>query len=273
MALKIGILNEKGGVAKTTTAICLTDAFTQIGYKTLLVDFDPQANSTSVFCARGREKTIYEGIMNKVPLKEIVVTGNDMGDIIPSEHRLKNASKELVNVRVGENRLKNAIATIEDDYEIIVFDTNPTAGIMMENVIAAVDGVIIPIEPEQFAIEGLASLVDDIIEAREELNPNLEIYGLLLTKYNQKMAKHNQIKEAFLQLDEDYIHKFKTIIRQSAAIPQVQSFMDIEKPENATEQKIVEAKGSIFKYGVNNNATEDYRSFAEELLGVIGNGE
>lgn len=271
MALKIGIVNQKGGVAKTTTALCLTDAFTQIGYKTLLVDFDPQANSTSIYLAKDKEKTIYEGIMDKVSLKDIVISGNDMGDIIPSDSRLTNASKELVNVRMGEYRLKKAISTIEDDYEIIVFDTNPSAGIMMENIISAVDGIIIPIEPETFAIDGLTSLIDYIIDAKEELNPNLQIYGVLLTKYNKSISEHNKIKNEFMSIDENYIHKFNTIIRQSAAIPKVQSFKDIDKAENTIDQKILEAKGSIFKYEVSNNASEDYMNFVEELLGVVSN--
>lgn len=269
MALKIGIVNQKGGVGKTTTAICLTDAFTQIGYKTLIIDFDPQANTTGVFNVGKPEKTIYDSIIKKVSLKEVVIKGNAMGDLVPSNNDFKKAAADLVVGKNGENKLKNAIAEIEDDYEVIVVDSGPTAGIMMDNVLAAVDGVVIPMEPEQFAIDGLVSLISNIIEDREELNPDLAIYGLLLTKYNKGKAPHRKTYEQFMNLDESIIHKFKTIIRDTAAIPSVHGFKNIDTPKDKSEERILNAQGSIFKYGANNNGTKDYLAFAKELLEVI----
>ena len=272
MALKIGVVNQKGGVGKTTTAICLTDALTQIGYKTLLIDFDPQANTTSVFIDEEPEKTVYDCIIKKEPIKNVIVKGNAMGDLIPSSNGLAVAAKELVIGKAGEVKLKNAISEIEDDYEVIVVDSGPTAGIMMDNVLAAVDGVIIPMEPEKFAIDGLTSLIQNINEAREDLNPDLAIYGLLLTKYNKSKSTHKKTYEQFKNLDDSIIHRFETIIRDTGAIPSVHGFKSIDEPQTKAEERIVSAQGSIFKYGSSNNGSKDYLAFAKELLEVIGNG-
>ena len=272
MALKIGIVNQKGGVGKTTTAICLTDALTQIGYKTLLIDFDPQANSTKVFSVSDPEMTVYDGILKKEPLKNIIVEGNDMGDIIPSSNQLKNAFSELVSVKAGEVKLKNALSKIENDYDVIVIDSGPSAGIMMDNVLTAVDGVVIPMEPETFAIDGLASLLSNIGEIQDELNPNLKVYGVLLTKFDRSKSIQTNIKEQFKELEKAGVHTFTTTIRNSAAIPKIQGFMNIDEPSNMSEKKVVNSQGSIYKYGTNNGAV-DYSNFAKELLEVISNGE
>ena len=271
MAMKIGIVNQKGGVGKTTTAICLTDAFTQMGYKTLLIDFDPQGNSSKVFKANECENTIYDGIIGGKNLREIIVTGNDMGDIAPANNRLKRAYNELVVAKAAENKLKKAISEIDTDYEVIIVDSGPSANIMMDNVLTAVDGVVIPMEAEEFAIDGLASLLQNIQEVKEELNPGLKVYGVLLTKYDKSKSVQKNIKEQFDNLDESVVHTFKTIIRDSAAIPKTQGFMNITNPENMSEQKVVDSQGSIYKYGSNNGAI-DYSNFAKELVEVIQNG-
>ncbi|MCR4653851.1 MAG: AAA family ATPase [Eubacterium sp.] len=270
MAVKIGIVNQKGGVGKTTTAICLTDAFTRKGYKTLLIDFDPQGNASYIFKANDCENTIYDSIIGGKNLRDIIVTGNDMGDIAPADERLIQANKELINARLGENKLKKAIAEIENDYEVIFVDAGPTPGIMMDNVLTAVDGVIIPMQAETLATVGLTSLIKNINEIKEELNPDLEVYGILLTMYDKSVSMHNELKKEFDKIDESVIHKFHTVIRRSKAIPKTQGFMNID-PENLIEKKVVDSQGSIYKYDSNNGAI-DYSNLAQELMEVLHNG-
>lgn len=272
MAIKIGIVNQKGGVGKTTTAICLTDAFTQIGYKVLLIDFDPQGNSSKVFQVNENELTIYDAILKKVPLSEIIVKGNAMGDIVPANNKLKLAIGELINAKSRETKLKNAIMSIEKDYDVIIMDSGPSAGIMMDNVLTASNGIIIPMEPETFAIDGLASLLENIGEIQEELNPSLKVYGVLLTKYERKKSVQSNIKEQFKGLDESIVHTFSTTIRNSAAIPKVQGFMNISDVTNLADKKVALSQGSIYNYSANNGA-DDYREFTAELLEVIGSGK
>ena len=272
MAIKIGIVNQKGGVAKTTTAVCLTDAFTQIGYKTLLVDFDPQANSSKVFGITSPERSIFDGILRDVPAKDLVLTGNDMGDILPSKTvDLETANKELVITKGGDYRLKRVIDQLNDDYEIIIVDSNPSQNIMMDNILASVDGIVIPMEPETFAIDGLQALARNVEEARHNLNPGLKIYGVLLTKYNEKTAIHRKVKEQFNELREVGFHTFDTIIRKSDAIPNTQSFIHITEAKTYADKQILSAQGSIYKYSKNNGA-EDYSNFAQEIMEVISNG-
>ena len=271
MAIKIGIVNQKGGVGKTTTAICLSDAMSQIGYKTLLVDFDPQANSSKVFLANDKEKTIYDGILKKEPIDNIIVKGNDMGDIIPSDNNLKKALEELVTAKAGENKLKKCLSEVDDKYDVIIIDSAPSPGIMMDNVLTASDGVIIPMEAETFAIDGLASLLNNIYEVQEDLNPELRIYGVLMTKLDKTKSVQNTISQQFEKLEESGVHTFKTVIRNSAAIPKIQGFMNISNPSTASEKKVADSNGSIYKYGTNNGAV-DYSNFAKELMEVIANG-
>ncbi|AOZ97808.1 ParA family protein [Butyrivibrio hungatei] len=267
MAIKIGIVNQKGGVGKTTTAICLTDALTRIGYRTLLVDFAPQGNCSSTFGVKGQEPNIYDAIMQKTDIRDVVVKGNDMGDIVPSGEPLKAALTELVNVKAGEYRLRRALAPIEDQYDMIVIDSDPAPGIMLDNVLAAVDGVIVPMRAEMYSIDGIGSLIKDINEAKNELNPQLKIYGVLLTMLKDS-ATHKKISEDFNRLSQYNLYPFKTRIRHSDAISSTQTWVSIDEPKNYSEQRILEAKGSIYKYDNNSGAT-DYSNFVRELLEVI----
>ncbi len=271
MAIKIGIVNQKGGVGKTTTAICLTDALTQIGYKTLIVDFDPQANVTSVFRAKDRDKTITNAIKNELPFKDIIVKGNTMGDIAPSNEDLADAQESLILEKDGKLKLREVLSTVDEDYDIIVVDSGPTRGIMMYNILAAVDGVVIPMEAETFAIEGLVNLLNNIENAKETLNPDLKVYGVLLSNFKKGISTQNKINAQFSGIDESIVHTFKTIIRESGAIPSTQGWYNVEQATTWNDKKIMESEGSIYKYGTNNGAI-DYSEFAKELLEVIANG-
>lgn len=273
MAIKIGIVNQKGGVGKTTTAICLTDAFTQIGYKTLLVDFDPQANSTSVFRAENQEKTVYDSLLKGVPLKDVIVRGNSMGDIAPSSEDLENAITELVQCRARENKLKNALSTAEDEYDIIIIDSNPAAGPMMDNVLAAANGVVIPIEAEEFSVQGVLKMVKKVYDISDDINKDLKIYGILLTNVNlEGSSEHRKNEAQFKEIPDDVAHTFKTEIRHSEAIPSSQGWMNApEVPMNAKQRAQKTSQGSIFKYGLANNASKDYTNLAKELMEVIAN--
>jgi chromosome partitioning protein len=240
-------------------------------YKTLLIDFVPQGNSSMTFNVRNREDTIYEGIIEGKCLRDIVVTGNVMGDIVPANGKLSRAIIDLNNMRAREYKLKQAISEIEKDYEVIIVDSGPSKDVLMDNVLTAVDGVVIPMEADDYAIGGLVEVIDNILDVKKYCNPHLKVYGVLLTLYDKSQAGCEKVKEQFESLGEDFVvHRFKTIIRKSPAVRYVKTYKNVEKVENMAEKKLVNAQGSIFRYG-KSNAAEDYGNFAKELVEVIWN--
>ena len=183
----VAIANQKGGVGKTTTAINLSCAVGEQDKKVLLIDLDPQGNASSGYGFRKKaiEKSIYDIIIGNCDIKDAILKTNcENVDIIPSGMNLAGAEIELVSVEKREFLLKNAINTIRHLYDFIFIDCPPSLGILTTNALAAADSVLIPVQCEYFALEGIMQLINTIMLAQRKVNPNLDIEGVLLTMFS-----------------------------------------------------------------------------------------
>ena len=196
MAQTIAFVNQKGGVGKTTTAVNLTAALTAKGKKILLCDFDPQANATS---GMGIEKNqpsnySYDIIINECPAEEAILH-TDYGDILPSTSSLSGAGVELVANPDREYVLKNALAPIKENYDYIFIDCPPSLELLTLNALCAADSILIPVQCEYYALEGLSDLMITMRAVKKKLNRNLQIFGVLLTMYDGRTNFSNQVAE------------------------------------------------------------------------------
>ena len=194
----IAISNQKGGVGKTTTAINLAAALGVLEYKVLLVDADPQANSTSGvgFDPRNIKTSIYECLINEIAPKDAILhTDSPNLDILPAHIDLVGAEIELINLPNREKMMKVSLAQIKDEYDFILIDCSPSLGLITINSLVASDSVIIPIQCEYFALEGLGKLLNTIKIVQSRLKPDLDIEGLLLTMYDIRLRLSNQVVE------------------------------------------------------------------------------
>jgi chromosome partitioning protein len=220
----IAISNQKGGVRKTTTAINLAAALGVLEYKVLLVDADPQANSTSGvgFDPRNIKTSIYECLINEIaPRDAILHTDSPNLDILPAHIDLVGAEIELINLPNREKMMKASLSQIKDDYDFIIIDCSPSLGLITINSLVAADSVIIPIQCEYFALEGLGKLLNTVKIVQQRLNPDLDIEGLLLTMYDIRLRLSNQVVEEvkthFQQL------MFDTIIQRNTKLGEAPS--------------------------------------------------
>ncbi len=198
MAKIISIANQKGGVGKTTTAVNLSAALAVLEKKVLLVDCDPQANATSGLGIDpdGLEKSVYECILGQVEAKDIVVeTSTPNLYLLPTRIDLVGAEVELINEKGREQFLSRALAGIRNDYDYIIIDCSPSLGLITINALTASDSVIIPIQSEYFALEGLGKLLNTIRIVQTRLNPKLAIEGLLITMYDNRLRLARQVVE------------------------------------------------------------------------------
>jgi len=221
----IAIANQKGGVGKTTTSINLAASLAVLEYKTLLVDADPQANSTSGigFDPRNIKASVYECLVNDLdPLEAIQATETPNLDLLPAHIDLVGAEIEMINLNEREYKMKKMLNAVKDNYDFIIIDCSPSLGLITINALTASDSVIIPVQCEYFALEGLGKLLNTIKIVQNRLNTNLEIEGILLTMYDVRLRLSNQVVEEVRTHFHDLV--FDTIIQRNTRLSEAPSF-------------------------------------------------
>ena len=219
----IAIANQKGGVGKTTTAVSFGGCLGVLEYKTLVVDADPQANATSGLGFDPRNtKNIYDCLINGVDAKELILkTENPNLDILPSHMDLVGAEIEMIDLPNREFMLKNALDKVRDEYDFIVIDCSPSLGLITVNALTAADSVIIPVQCEFFALEGLGKLLNTIKIVQGRLNEDLEIEGIVLTMYDSRLRLANQVVEEVKTHFQELV--FDTVIHRNTKLAEAPS--------------------------------------------------
>ncbi len=248
MSKIVAIANQKGGVGKTTTAINLSASLGAAEQRVLLIDADPQANASSGFGVRvgDDESTIYEVIIGSVSAEE-VVRSVDLIDLIPSHPRLIGAEIELVSQIARERKLKNAIYDIAERYDYIIIDCPPSLGLLTLNTLTAAQSVLIPIQCEYYALEGLSQLLNTIRMVQKHLNADLRIEGVLLTMFDKRLKLSSQVADEAISYFGEKV--YDTIIPRNVRLSECPSF---GRP--------------VMLYDVQSAGSRSYLKLAEEFL-------
>ena len=221
----IAIINQKGGVGKSTTAINLSAALGEMGKQVLLIDLDPQGNSSS---GLGVEKNrvsrcIYDALLNDIPLTDIIIPDVSKGlDVVPATINLAGAEVELVSEMARENRLKDAIGPMRGRYDYVFIDCPPSLGLLTINALVAADKLLIPIQCEFYALEGVTKLLDSMKRVKSRLNPSLDIYGVLLTMSDNRTTLSRQVSDEVRRYFGKIV--FETSIPRTVKLSEAPSF-------------------------------------------------
>ena len=192
----IAVVNQKGGVGKTTSAVNLTAALTEAGKRVLLCDFDPQANATSGMGLDKRKlrHSVYDVIVNDVPVVDAIVS-TKYGDVLPSTADLAGAAVELISLPEPNHRLSKALETVRANYDLILIDSPPSLELLTVNGLAAADGILVPVQCEYYALEGLTDLMVTLRMVKKRINPRLEIFGVALTMFDGRTNFSTQVAQ------------------------------------------------------------------------------
>jgi chromosome partitioning protein len=250
MARIIGVANQKGGVGKTTTAINLAASFAVLEFKTLLVDADPQANSTTGvgFDLHNITQSLYDCMVNETPVREVILKSETPNlDLVPSHIDLVGAEIEMINYPNREGVLKSILEPVLDEYDFVVIDCSPSLGLITVNALTASHSVLVPVQTEFFALEGLGKLLNTIKIVQNRLNQSLQIEGILMTMYDGRLRLCNQVVSEVRRHFDEIV--FETIIHRNTRISEAPS---VGKP--------------VILYDATSKGAVNYLNLAKEIL-------
>lgn len=250
MGKVIALANQKGGVGKTTTAVNLSAALAEKGKKILLIDSDAQGNATSGLGIRIEKggKTLYNVITEEEPMSSAIVkTAYDRLYVCPSDVELSGAEIELVDAPDRAHRLKNALSGIKNDYDFVLIDCPPSLGLVTLNALAAADTVLVPIQCEFYALEGLALLTGTIKRVKKSINPDIEFEGVLLTMFNGRANLSIQVADEVKRYFREKV--YKTVIPRNIRLSEAPGFGE-----------------SVLTYDSRSKGAESYRALADEVI-------